>query len=76
MKNQNVKEFKNIDELNKVIFKRARAILGFRGFSKSERICVCTNSIRHIGLKVTDDQIAEIAIAVANDTAYHTIQYF
>lgn len=64
-----MKRFENRDELNAEICRRARAVLGFRGYRHAGKMSLNLTSLRdRIPLELTDDRIAECAQRVADDT--------
>lgn len=70
------KIFKTRDELNAEICRRAHAIFGMRGYTKPNKIRLNTTPLRdRIPLEVTDDQLAQAAVRVVDETLYYTIEY-
>lgn len=81
-----VKEFDNEEEVRSEICRRARHVLGYRGYKNSSRLKVCVNGLHNLRkdlnrndagkLVITDDKIAEYACNIASDTQFHSIEYF
>lgn len=86
MAKQVIKEFDSPDAAYSEVCRRARLVLGLRGYKNPTRIRVCTNSIRNLGSDVpqtvegkfliSDDKLASYASEVASDTSYYSVEYF
>lgn len=86
----NVKEFNSLDELKTEVVRRARAVLGVRGYKKSQNKSICVDCMNDREIKqiiknhgriegfkyiIADDGIALLAVRAADDTAWHDYDY-
>lgn len=63
-------------ELNDEIVRRARAVMGMRGLKKADKVSVNVTQLRdRIPLEITNDQLADMACRVADDTMGYELQY-